>query len=69
MPTSVVKTTRRLATLNSAAEYAHCHKRTIRRRIADGSLTGFRQGPRLILVDLNEVDDALLVPIPTAVSA
>lgn len=57
---------RRLATLSGAAEYANCHPRTIRRRIADGLLTGYRQGPRLILVDLNEVDEALLVPIPAA---
>lgn len=38
--------------------------RTIRRRIADGSLTGYRVGPRLIRVSVAEVD-ALLNPIPT----
>jgi excisionase family DNA binding protein len=54
----------RLAPLNDAADYAKCHPRTIRRRIADGSLTGYRMGPRLIRVDLNELD-SLLSPIPT----
>lgn len=34
------------------------------RRISDGSLAGYRMGPRLIRVDLNEMD-ALLTPIPT----
>jgi len=54
-----------LATIAEAAEQARCNPRTIRRRIADGSLTGYRMGPRLIRVDLGELD-ALLRPIPTA---
>lgn len=54
---------RRLADLERAAEYAGCAARTIRRRIADGTLTGYRMGPRLIRVDLNELD-AMLQPIP-----
>lgn len=58
------RTARRLAPLNGAAEYAGVHPRTLRRRIADGSLTGYRMGPRIIRVDLNEVD-ALLTPILT----
>jgi len=33
--------------------------------IARGELAGYRAGPRLLRVDLNEVD-ALLKPIPTA---
>ncbi len=57
--------TRRLVTQAAAAEYAGVGARTIRRRISDGSLTGYRIGPRLIRVDLNELD-ALLQPIPTA---
>ena len=55
---------RRLAPLNDAADYAGVHPRTLRRRIADGALTGYRMGPRIIRVDLNEVE-ALLTPIPT----
>lgn len=56
-------TARRLASLDEAAEYAGCSKYTIRRRVADGSIRGFRFGPRLIKVDLNEID-ALLRPMP-----
>jgi len=53
-----------LASLPSAADYARVSVKTIRRRIADGTLTGYRMGPRLIRVDLNELD-AILSPIPT----
>lgn len=57
--------TRRLATLNDAAAYAALHPRTIRRRIADGTLVAYRLGPRALRIDLNELDAALR-PIPTA---
>lgn len=56
--------TRRLASIPTAAEYAAVCTKTIRRRISDGSLTGYRMGPRVIRVDLDELD-ALLRPIPT----
>jgi len=56
---------RRLGSIADAAEFAGVNPKTIRRRIADGSLNGYRMGPRLIRVDLNELD-AILRPIPTA---
>lgn len=56
---------RRLASIPDAAQYAAVSTKTIRRRISDGSLTGYRFGARVIRVDLNEVDD-LLRPIPSA---
>jgi len=56
---------RDLASLTDAADHARVSTRTLRRRISDGSLTGYRMGPRLIRVDLNELD-ALMRPIPTA---
>jgi excisionase family DNA binding protein len=55
---------RRYASLADAAAYMGVNERTIRRRIADGRLTGYRLGDRLIRVDLNELDEALR-PIPT----
>ena len=55
-------------TIQEAAEMLGVHKRTVRRRIADGTLTGYRVGPHLIRLDPAEVD-ALLRPIPTAGSA
>lgn len=59
------KTVRRLVAIQTAADYAQVHPRTIRRRIADGCLTGYRFGPRVIRIDLDELD-ATLRPIPTA---
>jgi excisionase family DNA binding protein len=56
---------RRLVPLEQAGEYAACSVKTIRRRIADGTLTGYRFGPRALRVDLDELDAALR-PIPTA---
>jgi excisionase family DNA binding protein len=57
-------TQRRIASISGAAEYAGVSTRTIRRYIAAGRLTGYRIGPRLIKINLAEVD-ALLSPIPT----
>lgn len=51
-------------TIAEAASRLQCNPRTIRRRIADGTLTGYRFGPTLIRLDPAEVD-ALLRPIPT----
>lgn len=55
---------RRLASIAEAAEYVPCAQRTIRRRISDGTITGYRFG-RLIRVDLDELDAAMR-PIPSA---
>lgn len=65
---SRVRTThpgRRLVPIPAGAEYIGVCERTIRRYIAAGRLTGYRVGPKLIRVDLNELD-ALLAPIPAA---
>ncbi len=56
---------RQLVSIAEAAAHASCNPRTIRRRIADGSITGYRMGPRIIRVDLAELDN-LLTAIPTA---
>ena len=58
----------RPASIAVAAQQHGVHPRTIRRRIADGSLTGYRFGPHLLRVDLDEVD-RLLRPVPTAGTA
>jgi excisionase family DNA binding protein len=50
---------RRYAKLTEAAEYLGVTDRTIRQMIADGRLTGYRNGSRLVRVDLNEVDAAM----------
>jgi excisionase family DNA binding protein len=52
------------ASLTYAANTVGCSTRTMRRYIAEGRLTGYRMGPRLIRVDMAEVE-ALFRPIPT----
>ena len=50
-------TGRRLTTLKVAAKYADVHPRTLRRWIAAGRVPAYRLGPRLIKVDLDELDE------------
>jgi hypothetical protein len=38
--------------------------KTLRRRIAKGEITGYRFGPKIIMIDSNEVDALLLKRIP-----
>lgn len=52
-------------TIGQAAQLIGVHPRTIRRRIADGTLTGHRVGPRLIRLHPVEVGE-LLHRIPAA---
>jgi excisionase family DNA binding protein len=47
---------RRYAKIIEAAEYLGVTDRTIRDMILDGRLTGYRNGTRLVRVDLNELD-------------
>lgn len=50
---------RRYVKIAEAADYLQVTDRTIRQMIADGRLTGYRSGGRLIRVDLNELDAAM----------
>ena len=56
---------RRLVSLATAAVYADLSTRTLRRYISQGRLNGYRVGPRLVKIDLNEVDQLVRL-IPTA---
>jgi excisionase family DNA binding protein len=60
---------RNYGSIEQAAEIYGVDKRTVRRWIADGSVTGYRMGPRLIRVDLNEVNAKMLRPIPAGGTA
>ncbi|WP_157237143.1 helix-turn-helix domain-containing protein [Promicromonospora sukumoe] len=55
----------RLVSLRDAAEVFGVSVKTIRRRIADGTVTGYRIGS-LIRVDLDELRAALVVRIHSA---
>lgn len=57
-------TSRRLTSISAAAEAADVSPQTIRRYISDGRLTGYRVGPRLLKVDLDELD-VIIRAIPT----
>lgn len=54
-----------LGSIQQAAQRAAVSDRTIRRYIAEGRLTGYRVGRKLLRVDLDQVD-ALIKQIPTA---
>lgn len=53
-----------LVSLAVAAEHIGVHPKTLRRRIADGTLTGYRIG-RMVRVDLDEVARCLITTITT----
>jgi excisionase family DNA binding protein len=50
---------RRYAKIPEAADYLKVNPMTIRVMLADGRLTPYRLGPRILRVDLNEVDAAM----------
>ncbi|WP_341783494.1 helix-turn-helix domain-containing protein [Leucobacter ruminantium] len=54
-----------LVPLTVAAEEFGVSVKTLRRRIADGTIHGYRVG-RLIRVDLGELRQRLIVEMPTA---
>lgn len=54
-----------LASLSEAAEQFGVSVKTLRRRIADGTIRGYRVG-RLIRVDLHELRDRLLIEMPSS---
>lgn len=54
-----------LVTQQEAADKLDVCPRTIRRYVADGRLTAYRLGPRLIRIDASELD-RLLREIPIA---
>lgn len=55
----------RRAKLAVAADACGVSVKTLRRAISRGDLTGYRLGPRIIVVDLDELDE-LMRPIPSA---
>ena len=55
-----------LVTIAVAAERLGLSTKSIRRRIADGTLPAYRVGPRLIRLDAEDVDRLLPRRIPAA---
>jgi hypothetical protein len=53
-----------LVRLKTYAEERDISVKTLRRRLAKGEITGYRFGPKLIMIDANEADALLLKRIP-----
>ena len=51
--------TNRYLTIKQAAEYLGLTDRTVRQMIADGRLTGYRSGNRLVRLRIDEIDAAM----------
>ncbi|MEP9391157.1 excisionase family DNA-binding protein [Gordonia sp. VNK1] len=50
---------KRWASIQQTADYIGVTDRTIRQMIADGRICGYRNGRRVIRIDLNEVDASM----------
>lgn len=48
-------------TITQAAKRISCSRKTIERRVADGTFTRYNFGPRMVRLDAAEID-ALLAP-------
>ncbi|GAB4086426.1 hypothetical protein GCM10028784_30560 [Myceligenerans cantabricum] len=64
MSPTTLKNHIQMVSLSEAADTFGVSVKTIRRRIADGTIAGYRIG-RLIRVDIGEVRDRLAIPIHT----
>ena len=53
-----------LARLKTASEQKHISVKTLRRYIAHGRISAYRLGPKIMMVDLNEINAVLLKRIP-----
>jgi len=59
------KIPRRIVPLAEGAEYGQVSSKTLRRYGAAGLITLYRVGPKLLQVDLDEID-RIIRPVPTA---
>ena len=56
MSPRTIRKPRRPATFTQASAYGGRHRVTLRRGIAEGKITGYRQGVKLVHIDLDEID-------------
>lgn len=59
MNAAAARLARALAPLDQAAAEYHVSKWTLRRMIARGEIAGYRIGPKLIRIDLDELADVV----------
>ena len=55
----IARGNRRWASIQQTAEYLGVTDRTIRTMVSDGRLKAYRNGRKLIRLDLNEIDAAM----------
>jgi len=65
MPRTTPRKPTQLASIAEAADRLAVNRRTIYRWVNDGLITGWRVGPKLIKVDLAELDK-LITPVAAA---
>jgi len=65
MPRTTTRKPKRPASPTAASQYASCSTRTIYRYIKLGRLEAYRLGPKMLRVDLDEVD-CLFRRVPAA---
>jgi hypothetical protein len=61
----VPRVAQHLVRLKTCAEQRDISVMSLRRYIAQGKLTAYRLGPKIIMIDLNEFDAVILKRIPT----
>jgi excisionase family DNA binding protein len=59
LPNSVNGSGRRYATIKETAAYMRINERTVRLMIDDGRLRAYRFGPRIVRLNLDEIDDVM----------
>jgi excisionase family DNA binding protein len=55
----------KIVSIAAAADHYDLSRQTVRRWIASGKITGHRVGPRLIRVDLEEIEAKIIHALPT----
>jgi excisionase family DNA binding protein len=63
-PDDALPAPRRWATIKETAAYLRVVDRTVRQMIADGRLVGYYLGPRVVRLDLDQVDAAMTANDP-----
>ena len=55
----------KMVSIAAAADHYEVSQQTVRRWIASGKITAHRVGPRLIRIDLDEVEAKIIHTVPT----
>ena len=59
----------KMVSIAAAADHYGVSQQTVRRWIASGRITAHRVGPRLIRVDLEEIEAKIVHTVPTVLGA